>query len=497
MYFIPIAHAHAHAHRVDGLRRSRDRWRPVGPYSESIAVDAQNTDSTIVARIVRIATVRDSPEVAEMTDHDESAGAPEGSHPSIWRNRNFLRFFCGEFVTNVGDSLYTVAILWLVFRLSGSTFLTGVANSLLLLPWLLQIVAGPIVDRFSIKRLLVGAQLVQGIVILVLPLAADTGHLSTGLVLVTIPALSLVTLVLFPVQSALVPRIVAPDQLSRGNSALATVTLGLDMIFEAIGGALIATFGAMALFVTDSLTFAISGILFFGMVVPTADGDGERSEWDGSEYVDDLREGIDVLRGTVLVDMVFTSAVFHFALGVTLAILPAFGSEHGGPMRYGLLLGALGVGRMVGSMVASPLEGVPYGRSKAVAFVGSAALQIVSVYSPSTIFSVALFGLAWIPAGANDVLVSTLNQKVFPSDLLGRVSAIRGTASTATLPIGSLVGGFVAEQIGTTTTMGLAAFGFGFVGLYFALRSPLRNLPAMRDVTPADIGIRDSGETGD
>lgn len=117
---------------------------------------------------------------------------------SLWRNRNFRRFFAGQFVTNAGDSLYTVAVLWLVFELSGSTFLTGIANALLLLPWLLQIFAGPIVDQLPLTPVLVGSQLLQGVVVLALPLAAVTGRLSVGVLLAVVPVLTLATLLMAP-----------------------------------------------------------------------------------------------------------------------------------------------------------------------------------------------------------------------------------------------------------------------------------------------------------
>lgn len=423
-----------------------------------------------------------------MSDHRESVPSDEG-YPSLWKNRDFLRFFSGQFVSNAGDSLYTVAILWLVFELSGSTFLTGVANALLLIPFLLQIIAGPIVDQFRIKPVLVGSQVVQGVVVLVLPVAAYTGNLTVELILVMIPALSLMALVVSPVQATLVPRIVADEQLSRSNSALATVTLGLDMIFDALGGIFIAVFGATTLFLVDSLTFAVAGLLFFGMMIPAVDGE-ESEESAIAAYVADLRAGIDILRGTVFIDMIFTSAVFNFAVGVTLAILPAFGDLLGGAATYGLLLGALGIGRLVGSASASYLTDISYGRLKTVTCLLSALLWLGSVYSPSVVLTVGLFGLAWITDGIDGVMIETLNQKVFPADLLGRVSAIKGTISQGTLPIGSLVGGFIAEQLGTTMTMGLAAVGFGFVGLYFALRPTLRGLPAMTDVDPAAFNVR-------
>jgi MFS family permease len=437
-----------------------------------------------------------------MSDHGASASAEHGpsasaDYPPLRKNRDFLRFFFGQFVSNAGDSLYTVAILWSVFELSGSTALTGVANALLLLPFLLQIVAGPIVDRFPIRPVLVGSQAVQGVVVLALPLAAYTGNTTVALLLVSIPALSAMSLLAAPVPATLVPRIVADEQLPRSNSALATVTLGLDMIFDALGGVFIAAFGATALFLLDSVTFAVAALLFAGMAIPTVDGGDESAASALEAYADDLRAGIGVLRGTAFVDMLFASAVFNFAVGVTLAILPAYGELLGGPAAYGLLLGALGVGRLVGSASASSLNGVPYGRLKVVGSLLSAFLWLGSVSAPSPALTVVLFGLAWITAGVDGVLVETLNQRVFPADVLGRVSAIKGAASTATLPVGSLVGGLVAESLGTATTMRLAAFGFGFVGVHFALRRSLRTIPAIGEVEPSHVGVSESAGADD
>ncbi|GAA5476502.1 hypothetical protein Hhis01_03938 [Haloarcula hispanica] len=114
---------------------------------------------------------------------------------------------------------------------------------------------------------------------------------------------------------------------------------------------------------------------------------------------------------------------------------------------------------------------------------------IVAVFAPTTALTITLFGLAWIPVGVSGVLTATLNQRVFPTDLLGRVSATKGTASGATLPLGSLVGGGVAEALGTTTTMELAASGFGFTAVYVLLRPRIRRLPAVETATPDDFDL--------
>jgi MFS family permease len=421
-----------------------------------------------------------------------TAGAVE-EEPPLRRNRDFRRFFAGQFVTNAGDSLYTVAILWLVFELSGSTVLTGIANAVLLLPWLLRILAGPVVDRLPLRPVLVGSQVLQDVVVLVLPVAAAMGRLSVAVLLAVVPVLALATLLMAPMQATLIPRIVADGRLSRANSALATVTLGLDIVFDALGGAFIAVFGATTLFLFDSVTFTVAGLLFVGIAVPASDAThrkaGQTDESALGSYIADLRAGIDGLRGTVFIELVFTTAV-NLATGVTLAILPAFGDGLGGPAVYGLLLGALGIGRLVGSLVASSFEDVGYGRLLLVGNSAAACYWLAAVYVPSPSLTVILFGLAWVPAGISGVLTSTLNQALFPADLLGRVSSTKGTASGATLPLGSLVGGIVAEVLGTTTTMGLAAFGFGFTGLYVLLRPRLRRLPAVTDAHPAAFDVR-------
>ncbi|MFB6111862.1 MAG: MFS transporter [Halobacteriaceae archaeon] len=427
-------------------------------------------------------------------------GEPARTGSSIWRNPNFRRFFVGQFVTNVGDSLYGVAIMWLVYQLTGSPFLTGVANGMLLLPWLLQIAAGPIVDRLRLGRLLVGTQVAQGVIVLAVPIAVALDALSVGLLLAIIPALAVVTTLAAPIRTALVPRILREEQLSDGNAALSTVTLGLDMLFDAAGGLLIAALGATTLFVADSVTFGVAAMLFLAMTIPPADpGDGPSdSDDDGdpglwatltTSYLADLREGVAVLRGSLFVELVALSAVFSLGVGVTLALLPVYADQLGGPAQYGFLLGALGTGRLVGSILGSRLDGLPYGRLVAGAYIVAAGCWVAALAVPSPALTVVLFGLAWIPPGFNGVLTSTLNQRVFPPELLGRISSAKGTASTATLPLGSLLGGILGTQVSAGLALAIGAGGLAVTGGYVLVRRPLRRLPPVGEASAADLRV--------
>jgi MFS family permease len=423
---------------------------------------------------------------------------------TLWRNADFRRFFAGQFVTNAGDSLYTVAMLWLAFELSSSTLVTGALNAILLLPWLLQVFAGPLVDRLPLERVLVGSQVIQGAVVLFLPLAAATGHLRVTILFAVAPVLMLASLLMAPMETALLPRIVDDERLPGANSALSTVTLGLDMVFDALGGVFLAVFGATALFLADSATFAAAALLFAGIRIGTTSGADERAESGDKtagptvrsvlrSYVSDLRDGIAVLRGTVFVELILMTAVANFTTGMALAILPAFGDGLGGPAVYGLLLGALGIGRLIGSLVSPWAEDVRYGRLLLGHGLG-ACCWLAAVLVSSPVLTVVLFGLAWVPVGVSGVLTATLNQRVFPADLLGRVAATKGTASGATLPLGSLIGGAVAAVLGTTTTMALTASGFAFTAVYVLSRPWLRRLPAVKAAEPDDFDIQTETE---
>jgi MFS family permease len=427
-----------------------------------------------------------------MSQRREEAEATDADTASLRSDVDFLRLLFGRFVTNAGDSLYTIAGTWLVYDLTGSSFYTGLASALLLLPPALQFVSGPLVDRWPLVRTLVWTQLVQAGLILSIPLAAYFDRLSVGLVLLVIPALSLLNQFVYPAQNAALPRIVAESQLTRANSAFSFANQGTNMVFDALGGVLIAAVGAVSLFVLDSVTFVVATLSFVGVRVPErAETSDHEGEIDVFGYLSDLRDGVRWLRGTVFAEMMLTTAVTNFGTGVMLAVLPGFAAVRGGSILYGALLGAIGAGGLVGALVASRLTHIGYGVLRIVGLGVGFVLWVAAVYSPWPALSVVLFAITGVPIGVTNVMGQTLIQTVAPEDLLGRVTSVDASVSTLTVPVGSFLGGIVGSRVGVVTTMAVAAFGFAFVSLYFAIRPRLRSLPAMDDIDRGELGIHD------
>ncbi|MFC5971408.1 MFS transporter [Halomarina salina] len=437
---------------------------------------------------------------------------------SLFRNANFARLFAGRVVTNAGDSLYYVASMWLVYDLTGSSFYTGLAGFLVLAPSAFQFLFGPLVDRVSLRRLLVGTQLTQAVVVLTVPLAFTLGYLNVWVVLAVMPILSLLNQPVYPAQSAALPRLVERDELVRANSLFALAYQGIDAGFNALGGVLVAVVGATALFVLDAATFVAAAALFAGLRVraagetsdsvggpedapdtaePVAATDGGADETaerpDGGEeptgagddptsYVADLREGIAFLRGTVMGKVMLGSVVVNGTFGAALAVLPAYGDMLGGEIAYGLLTAGVGGGLFVGALAASRFEDYAFGWLNVVSFLVGAVLWAAAVtvgWFPGT---VALLALALVPVGVTNVLFSALVQSLVPEAMLGRASAVMGSMSSAATPVGALLGGAAADAFGVTVVLYVTAAGLLGLAVYLASIRQFRRLPRISDV---------------
>lgn len=126
---------------------------------------------------------------------------------SLFRNWRFTRLFSGRIITNMADSIYYIAAMWLVYELGGSAFHTGLAGFLALLPQAIQFLAGPLVDRWSLRKTLFITQLVQGILIAIIPIAHQFNYLNVTTVLIIIPLISLLNQFAYPAQTAALPLI--------------------------------------------------------------------------------------------------------------------------------------------------------------------------------------------------------------------------------------------------------------------------------------------------
>lgn len=417
-------------------------------------------------------------------------------------NASFLRLFIGRLVTNAGDSIYLIASMWLVYDLTGSTLYTGIAGFLIQAPRSVQFLFGPLVDRWRLRYVLVGTQLIQSIGVLVIPVAAFTGQLTVWLLLLVMATLATLNQFVYPAQNALLPQIVNEENLVRANSLFSSAYQSANTILNAVSGVLITLIGAMTLFVVDSITFLVAAILFWGIVVPieSDDGmevirekDGKRSSTDEqprrhsdeerrdtddqSSYVNDLHDGINYIRGSLILKIVIGTMVSNVGLGAAYAVLPAYADSFGGPEMFGILMALFASGTFVGTITATLVEGEPYGVLSIIGFCSAGLTLLISLLVPGILATFILFFITFIPIGVFNVLFFSLIQSVIDNDYLGRVTSVVGSLNSVMMPLGSLIGGFLAGIIGVTAVLGGLALMFILLGIYFLARHDLRTLP--------------------
>lgn len=404
----------------------------------------------------------------------------------ILKNRNFLLLFLGRIFTNIGDSLYYVAAMWLVYKLSGNPFYSGLAGFLTLLPSALQFLTGPFVDRWPIKNTLVITQVLQCILILIIPITHYFDLLTVQLLLIIMPIVAFIEQFAYPAQSKALPLLLHKTQLLKGNSLFSFAYQGIDLICTTLSGILVALFGAITLYVIDSFTFAITALLFFSLKMPKQTETG--TTLSTKQYFSDLKEGFSIVFRSLMGVFLIGSVVANFSIGMTMAILPSFADSLGGVKSYGFFLAAISAGSLIGALFSSWVGKRNVGRASIISFATGAIFWFLSTVVPFQWLSIFLFGLAWVPIGATNILFATISQILIPNRYIGRINSVMRSMGTIAMPFGSLIGGYAANIFSSQLIFALASIGILFISLVWLLHPKLRALPKADEITADTLG---------
>lgn len=390
----------------------------------------------------------------------------------------------GRIFTNIGDSFYTVAAMWLVYELGGSTFYTGLAGFLSILPRIIQFLSGPMIDRIPLRKLLVFTQVAQGVLVTLIPIMAYFNILTITVVLIVAPLLTTFNVFVYPAQLAALPRIIPKNQLMKGNSLFSLSYQGVDIAFNALAGILISLIGVYTLYIIDAFTFAFAAIFFMqlSMGVENRIKPSEKQKFIVSfkSYWEELKEGSAILFNTFFSRLLAGAIIINLVGGATFVVLPAFASEQGGAHWYGFLLAAQAIGVFVGVSIAPYLNMEKYrlGMIYIVAFFISGILWTTSIFMPSMLATVIIYGLAWVPGGVVNILIFTVIQRLIPKNMLGRVFSAVTSISGLAMPLGSLGGGILGTYFGSSTVILLSGLSVTIVSIIWLIDPIVRSIPS-------------------
>ena len=351
------------------------------------------------------------------------------------RNRALARLLAGEFISGIGDWLYLVAILVVVYAESSSPVLLGIVGAARILPYvLLSVPAGMVADRFDRRMVLLVTDLARGFLMLVL----------VGAVLVDAPTIAIVAISILaacfstffgPAIASLLPMLVDESDLGPANSAWATLDNVAFIVGPALAGILLASGGLELAFLLNAVSFAIVAAVLWRLPVPRPTAPtGDAGDEPGATPAG-WRPLLRPLAGPFVLDSV--TSVVGGGLGV-MTVLLAVDVLRAGEAGTGYLNAATGVGGVLagiagGALLARRL-GVPLLIGGGVGAIGLAWLALAGdLVTAMLAIGVAVAGLLLL-----DVVNTTLIQRIVPDALRGRAMGVLQTTSAVLYSLGSL-----------------------------------------------------------
>jgi DHA3 family tetracycline resistance protein-like MFS transporter len=376
---------------------------------------------------------------------------------SLRANRDFRLLFVGRSVSLVGDGAFLVALAWEAYTLSGAPTALSLIGVAMTVPTISLLLFGGVVsDRFERRTVMLMADSLRALLLLGTGALALSGKLVLWQLVVIVAFYGAGQAFFDPASDAILPEIVAPDQLGRAN-ALEQVArpLTLRMLGPALGGLLVGTIGAGAAFMADGASFICSAATLWLMASTPA-----RAQAPGVEgsTVRQVLEGFAYVRRHVWLWGTFASAGIAYLLfmGPAEVLLPFMVKHelHGSGFELGLVLGAGGLGS-VACAVTIMRGGLP---SSSIIFIYStwtlATLAVAGYGLATAVWQLMLASLAFnlLETGGTIVWV-TLKQRLVPGRLLGRVSSLDWLISIGLLPLSFALTAPVSALIGVRATL--------------------------------------------
>ena len=374
---------------------------------------------------------------------------------------NFHKALVASGFANLADGVFQVALPLLAVQLTRSPLLIAGVNLAARLPWLLALVAGALADRLDRRQTMVRVNLVRTILLGGLALAVATDLASLAMLYAVALLLGCAETLFDTSAQSLLPALVPREALTTANSRLFAVELVANtFVGPPLGGLLAAAGLAVAMGVPALAYLAGAGCLALVAGSFRATGAGERGS---TRLRDEIAEGARfVWRHPVLRPLAVMLGLQNMAFAAVFSVFVLFAVEPG-PMGlskagYGILLATLGVGSLLGTWLAVPAER-RLGRVRilVVSVLLNVASLVVYVVTTSAVLVGTLLAVSGVGIVLWNVVTVSLRQRITPDRLLGRMNAAYRLVGWGTMPIGSLIGGVLAEWLGLRPTFLVAA----------------------------------------
>ena len=400
---------------------------------------------------------------------------------ALWRSlrhRNYKLYLAAQLVSVCGTWMQQVAQSWLIYRLTGSATLLGVVGFASQIPIFgLGPIGGVLTDRYSPHRIVLWTQTAALIQALLLATLTLTGWVQPIHIILLGVVLGIVNALDMPARQSLVNQLVGIEDLSNAIALNSSMINAARIVGPGIAGVVVAQFGEGVCFMINSVSYLVVISALLAMHISK----GMRGSLEHVSLRRSLAEGVNyALSISPIRHLLLLMGLVGFMGMPYITLMPVFaGAIHGGgASALGLMMGAIGIGALLGSLfLARRSRILGLGRIIVAAALTFGAGLIL--FSFSSVFALSLMilgvvGCAWmvLVAGCNTGL-----QSLADDAMRGRVMSLFSMMLIGMAPFGSLIAGWSADRIGAPWVIAIGGFFCAVAGIIFA-----RQLPELRKV---------------
>lgn len=390
------------------------------------------------------------------------------------KHRNYRLWFVGQLVSLVGTWMQTTAQGYLVFQLTQSPAYLGYVGFAAGVPsWLFMLYGGVVADRLPRRRLLLLTQISMMILAFIQAALTFSGWIQPWHIVLLALALGVANAFDAPARQAFVVEMVGREELTNAIALNSSMFNLATVVGPAVAGLAYAFLGPAWCFTVNGVSFiAVITALLLMQLKPSQ---GRRT----TAALDDLMEGVRYTSTHLIIRTIVSVAAVISLFGLAfMTLMPAWATTvlHGDATTNGWLLGARGVGALVGALMIAAMGNFK-GRGRLLT-VGSFVFPLFVLFFAEVRW-LPLSLLMLVGAGWGFMvlfnLANNLVQTLVPDELRGRVVSIYTLGFFGLMPLGALLAGWAAEWIGEPNTVALS----GLVSLIFAAWLWLR-VPQLR-----------------
>ncbi|MGB7385954.1 MAG: MFS transporter [Rhodococcus sp. (in: high G+C Gram-positive bacteria)] len=403
----------------------------------------------------------------------------------------FRRFVLARAIAWIGNAMSIVAVPMLVYQLTGSPLLSGVAFAVEALPYLLfGLLAGAFADRVDRKRVLLVTQIASAAALASVPAAHLFGSVTIAQLLLVSFSTSTLFVFFDAASFGVVPALVGRDAIADATGTLVSVGTVIGITGPLLGGVAATTLGPPGAIAIDALCFLAAAIVTATITLPAgaAASGAATSGAAASTLRTSIVEGLDFIwRHRVVRALTTVGIGVSLANGVVVGLMVVVGVRklglNEGDARLGSLYAATALGAFLISLVSARIQ-----RAVGTGVITCAGLLVafsaMLAWSIADVLAVSLLVLVVYQAANTMIVVNgiVVRQSVTPDGLQSRVNTTARMIAMGGTPFGAAAGGAVAEMFGVTAAIVLGACALAAAGAV-ALRLGVPRLPLLADLT--------------